>query len=149
MAKRDLAEFGAARLRDQVFDAVLNLWRRRHSEGWTQKQVAEAIGRDRGWVSKNLSGPGNWTLKTAGAFIQALDGEAQIHVSALEEPPEDRSNYDAYDGYTAPKVEAKPRSIMSSPTGDAVARFNLTIPRQTVIFVPNIPTMQSVIGRKP
>jgi hypothetical protein len=86
LAKRDLAEFGVARLRDQVFGAVLALWRRRKAEGWTQKKVAEMIGRDPAWVSRNLRAPGNWTLQTAGELIQGLDGEAEISICALEDP---------------------------------------------------------------
>ena len=98
LAKRDLADYGVARFRDQVFDAVLNLWRRRRSEGWTQKQIAEFIGRDAGWVSRNLRAPGNWTLRTAGELTQALDGEAEIKIAALEDPVETPNNHDAYDG---------------------------------------------------
>ena len=83
LVKRDLAEYGIARLRDQMFDAVLKLWRRRQSEGWTQERVAESIGRDVLWVSNNLRAPGNWTISTAGELIQGLGGEAEIRISAL------------------------------------------------------------------
>lgn len=85
---------------------MLTLWRRRQREGWTQKRVAEAIGRDPGWVSRNLRAPGNWTLQTAGEFVQGLDGEAEVTVAALEDPIQFASNrdaYDAYDGYRAPR----------------------------------------------
>lgn len=99
LEKRDLAEYGIARFRDQVFDAVQMLWRRRKKEGWTQKRLAESIGRDPGWVSTNLRAPGNWTLLTAGELIQGLHGEAEIRVAALEDPIETPTNYDAYDGY--------------------------------------------------
>ena len=99
LVRRDLAEYGIARLRDQVFDAVLGLWMRRKSEGWTQKRVAEAIGRDPAWVSRNLRAPGNWTLRIAGELIQGLDGEAEMQISALEDPLATPSNFDAYEGY--------------------------------------------------
>jgi hypothetical protein len=101
LANRNLADYGVARFRDQVFDAVLALWRRRKSAGLTQREIAERIGRDPGWVSKTLSAPGNWTLRTAGELIQALQGEAEISVAALEDPIETPSNYDAYEGYLA------------------------------------------------
>ena len=101
---RDAADLGVARLRDQVFDAVLALWRRRQAEGWTQKQVAEAIGRDRAWVSRTLNAPGNWTLRTAGELIQALGGEAEVRIAALEDPPAMPSNHDAYEGYLSEQV---------------------------------------------
>jgi hypothetical protein len=99
LANRDLAEYGAARFRDQVFDAVFKLWRRRESEGWTKKRVADAIERDPGWVSRNLRVPANWTLDTAGEFVQALGGEAEVRIDALEDPLAVPENYDAYDGY--------------------------------------------------
>jgi transcriptional regulator with XRE-family HTH domain len=99
LERRDLAEYGVARFRDQTFDSVLALWRQRKSEGWTQKFVAARIGRDPGWVSRNLRAPGNWTTRTAGELIQGLNGEAEIRVTALEEPAEVASNYDAYEGY--------------------------------------------------
>jgi hypothetical protein len=99
LERRDLAEYGVARFRDQIFDSVLVLWRRRKAEGWTQKFVAERIGRDPGWVSRNLRAPGNWTARTAGELIQGLNGEAELLVTALEEPAENPSNYDAYEGY--------------------------------------------------
>jgi hypothetical protein len=99
LEKRDLAEFGAARLQDQFFDAVLALWRRRQAEGWSQRKVADSIGRDPAWVSRNLRAPGNWTLLTAGALIQGLDGEADISIAALEDRPTIQQNYDAYEEY--------------------------------------------------
>lgn len=99
LSERDLADYGVARLRDQMYQAVLSLWRRRRSEGVTQKQIAEAIRRDPAWVSRNLRAPGNWTLKTAGELIQALDGEAEVKVFALEDPLESPPNHNAYDGY--------------------------------------------------
>ena len=98
-ASRDRADYGFARLRDQVFDAVTALWRRRKAEGLTQKELAARIGRDPAWVSRNLAAPGNWTLRTAGELIQALAGEAEINVAALEDRPETPANVDAYGGY--------------------------------------------------
>lgn len=95
LAKRD---YGYARIRDIAFDAVHLLWARRKRQGVKLKDVANRIGRDSGWVSKQLRGPGNWTLRTFGELVEALDGEAEIEVFGLDEPPE-RSNYDAYSDY--------------------------------------------------
>src|SRR5260370_41094418 len=96
---RDLEEYGAARIRNEAFEQVRLLWDRRKAEGWTQKRLADEIGRDPGWVSRTLSAPGNWTLRTIGAFTQALYGEAEIKIVALEDPIDTLSNYDAYNGY--------------------------------------------------
>jgi hypothetical protein len=99
LAGRALEEFGAEVIKNEVFDQVHLLWERRRVEGWTQKQVADAIGRDPGWVSRNLSAPGNWTVRTMGAFVQGLNGEIEIRIHALEDPIETPSNYDAYVDY--------------------------------------------------
>ncbi len=88
---RDLADFGYARLRDQLFDTVLQLWRQRKSEGVTIPMVAARIGRKPKWVKAKLSAPGDWTLKVAGALIQGLDGEfvvAAIPVHQLFDGPD-------------------------------------------------------------
>lgn len=98
---RDLAEYGVVRLRDQAFDAVRALWRKRHAAGLTQKDLADSIGRDPAWVSKNLRAPGNWTLRTIGELAQGLNGEVQINVIGAEEPIECPTNFYAYDGYLA------------------------------------------------
>jgi transcriptional regulator with XRE-family HTH domain len=96
---RDLAEYGAVRLRDQAFDAIKKLWERRCEEGITQKELAERIGMDTGRLSKVLRGPGNWTLRTIGALVQGLRGEIDFNVSAVEDGVETPANLDAYTGY--------------------------------------------------
>lgn len=92
-------DYGFARVRDVAFDAVSSLWARRQSEGMTQADIASALGSDPGWVSKNLRGPGNWTFRTFGAFVEALRGEAQIAVRAIEDPLPIRTNWHAYVDY--------------------------------------------------
>lgn len=103
---REFADYNFAHVRDLAFDAMQNLWRRRLSEGWQQKQIAEAIGRDRGWVSKNLRGPGNWTLRTIAELVGGMQGEIEISVHAAEDLDKRQSNYDAYLGYSEyPKLQ--------------------------------------------
>jgi transcriptional regulator with XRE-family HTH domain len=101
-------DYGFARARDIAFDAVLELWRKRHSAGLTQADLANRLGKDAGWVSKRLRGPGNWTLRTLGELVEALDGELEINVSPLEEPSYPARNFDAYDAAatrSTPKIE--------------------------------------------
>ena len=100
----DLADYGFARVRDKAFDAVHMLWLKRKSQGVLLKDVAAKIGRDTGWVSKQLKGPGNWTLRTFGELVEALDGEAEIEVFGLEEPLTLKSNYDAYASHYTEKL---------------------------------------------
>lgn len=90
-------------MRDLAFDAVLTLWRRRQADGLTQKELAERLGRDPGWVSKALRGPANWEFKTFARLVRALEGEVDIEVHALEDPLPERPNYDVYADYNKPK----------------------------------------------
>lgn len=110
LAGRDLAEYGVARLRDQAFDAVQQLWRRRRAAGVSQKELADIIGRDQGWVSRNLRAPGNWTLRTIGELVQALNGEVEIRVVGLEDPVETPGNFDAYACHDAGPAVVRPTS---------------------------------------
>lgn len=88
-------EMGALRVRDAAFDAVLRLWKQRKNEGLTQKELSDFLEKDPAWVSKNLSGPGNWTLKTIGAFAEALNGHIDINITPIEQLRCD-ANYDFY-----------------------------------------------------
>jgi transcriptional regulator with XRE-family HTH domain len=99
LSGRALEEYGAERIRNEFFEQVCLLWERRKAEGWTQKQLADEIGRDPAWVSRNLSAPGNWTARTMGAFVQGLKGEVEVRLFALEDPVHPPSNYDAYYDY--------------------------------------------------
>ena len=99
LTPKELSVYGYARARDLAFDAVCGLWRRRRSEGMTQKELADRIGRDPAWVSRYLQGPGNWTLRTIGAFVEALRGEIEINIHVAEEPIRGGRNSDAYSGY--------------------------------------------------
>lgn len=111
----ELEAYGFALVRDAAFDAVRELWHRRQAEGMTQKDLAERIGRDPAWVSRYLKGPGNWTLRTFGAFVIALRGEAEINVFGLEDQIIGTQNSDAYSGY-------EPSIPPSSPQWDAAWR---------------------------
>ncbi len=95
-AIRARMDYGFARARDLAFDAVSELWRKRQAAGMKQTDLAEKLGRDTGWLSKKLKGPGNWTLRTFGEMAEALDGEIEIRIHPLEEPAKERINYDAY-----------------------------------------------------
>ena len=101
LSPRQKAEYGFARARDVAFDAIYDLWQRRRKEGLKQIDIATAIDWDPSRVSKSLSGPGNWTLHTFGALIEALNGEVEIIVHAAEDSPAAPLNYSAYDGYGA------------------------------------------------
>jgi transcriptional regulator with XRE-family HTH domain len=93
------------------------LWERRKAEGWTQRKLADEIGRDPAWVSRNLSAPGNWTARTMGAFVQGLKGEAEVRIFALEDPVETPSNYDAYSGYIPTNKEILDSAVTIYMTG--------------------------------
>jgi len=106
--RSDRSDYGFARVRDKAFDAVLDLWRRRQSEGQKLTDLASVLHRDIAAVCRNLSGPGNWTLRTFGELVEAMDGEVEISVHALGDPLPTRSNYDAYCEYEAPTKLSAP-----------------------------------------
>jgi hypothetical protein len=74
------------------------LWRRRQAEGMRQKDIVAFLGRKPAWVSRNSGAPGNWTLRTFGEFMQALGGEAEIQVRAVEDAAGGVQNHYACDG---------------------------------------------------
>jgi len=117
MSPKDAANYGAARTRDLAFDAVHSLWRRRQSEGMLQSDLAKAIGRDEGWVSRTLNGPGNWTIRIFGTLVSGLNGELEINVHALEDPVPAPSNYDAYAEYA---------DLANSTTATANSSYKMT-----------------------
>ena len=78
---------------------VLALWRKRRADGVKQSEVAAILNCDPGWVSKQFRGPGNWTLRTIGELIEALDGDIEIAARPMEETS--LRNFDAYSGYGA------------------------------------------------
>jgi len=103
--------YGFARTRDLAFAAVRSFWKIRQAEGMTQADLAERLGRDKGWVSRKLSGPTNWTLRTFGELIDAMDGEVEITIADILKPPS--GNYDAYADYgkrQLEKSELKPKT---------------------------------------
>jgi transcriptional regulator with XRE-family HTH domain len=106
----DLSDYGFARVRDMAFDAVHALWRRRQASGVEQKQLAEKIKCSPARLNRTLRGPGNWTLRTFGELVEALDGEAEIRVFGLEDPVEHLKNYDAYEARKSVDAQAKQKA---------------------------------------
>lgn len=90
--------FAFARTRDKAFAAVRRLWRVRQAQGMTQADIASKLGADRGWVSRKLSGPSNWTLRTLAELAEAMDGEIEISITDLREGP-GPENADCYSEY--------------------------------------------------
>ena len=90
------AGYGYARARDRAFAAVRDLWRVRKKAGLTQRELGERLGKQEGWVSRKLSGPSNWTLRTLGELSDALEGEVEINIVDLKAVDVKRSNFDAY-----------------------------------------------------
>jgi transcriptional regulator with XRE-family HTH domain len=99
MTPEQRASYGVARAKTIAFTAVHDLWRRRKSEGKSQAELAQVLNKDEGWLSKNLRGPGNWTIKTLGELVEALDGELEIVVHGLEDSTWSQANEHAYAGY--------------------------------------------------
>jgi len=126
-------DYGFARARDAAFDAVMSLWNRRQGEGMSQLDLAAALDSDPGWVSKNLKGPGNWTLRTFGALVEALNGEAVIKVRAAEDRPEVLSNHHAYVDYEPATIPHALPSAITKPSSITTFRRG---PHQATVLIP-------------
>jgi hypothetical protein len=96
MTPDERTDYVIARTKDAAFDAVCDLWRKRQSSGMTQSDLASAMDADEGWVSRNLRGPGNWTIRTMARFVAGLNGEVEIIIHDLTDAKHDFSNFDAY-----------------------------------------------------
>ena len=123
---RDLETFGLARVRDLAYDAVQELWRKRKADGWTQVRLAQNIGRDTGWLSRYLQGPGNWTFRTFGALVEGLGGVVEIRVRPAEEITRSTRNDHPYAGYL-PDVNR--RSVSSSSSSGPIDPFGPRKPK--------------------
>lgn len=98
LSPADGADYGLARVRDIAFDAVVSLWNCRRSKGMTQKEIAQKIGVSTATVCRNLGAPGNWTMRTLGELVYALDGDIEIIV-VPKETVKTNVNSSAYDDY--------------------------------------------------
>lgn len=117
---KENASYGQERAKSTAHLAVRELFYRRIKEGLTQEHIAKEIGKDPAWVSRVIKGPGNWTLKTLGALVVALDGILTIRVTAREDDKTcQHSNADAYfiaDTELHPIAPAE--QLQQAPTGD-------------------------------
>lgn len=134
----DRGDYGFARVRDLAFDAVVSLWRKRRSAGMKQSDIAAILNRDPGWVSKQFRGPGNWTLRTIGELIEAMNGEFEITAYGLEEKVSPSRNFDAYSGYGA---------VTSNPivTTGGTQTIYLTTPIRTQVITPVARTLSPIV----
>lgn len=120
---RDLANYGFAHVKDIAFDAVKELWRRRRSEGMRQIDLAQALKRDPAWISRALSAPGNWTMRTFGELVVAMGGDIEIKIHAIEDPLPERTNYDAYAAHDLLSYD-KTASVMDAPKKPQESKFS-------------------------
>jgi hypothetical protein len=134
--RRDRADYGFARARDLAFDAVQSLWHKRHSDGMKQIEIAKALDRSPAWVNRSLRGPGNWTLRTFGELVEALGGEIELSVHALEDPLPICLNYHAYAGYELPDSFGPPVLIKTATVQDKT-----TIPAVPPLAAPHIKSL--------
>jgi hypothetical protein len=136
-----LGDYGFARARDIAFDAVLSLWEKRRKEGMKQSDLAVALNRDPGWISNQLRGPGNWTLRTFGELVEAMNGEVEIKVSGKEEPYAMKSNFDAYRAAMIDpnnRISTKHNFKLSVPSLPSKATSATSIVKTTLHLEPSL-----------
>jgi len=126
--------FGFARVRDKAFATIRRLWEARQAEGWNQLDVANRLGRDPAWVSRKLSGPSNWTLRTLGELADALDGEVEISILDLH-AAHSTNNYDAYSEYNDPVVEVNIEATPQRDTGEKFLKRHRSATTGTVVLI--------------
>lgn len=125
LSDHDRGQYGIAHAKHVVFEAVSSLWRRRHAQGMKQLDIAEFVEQSPSTVSRNLSGPGNWTLKTLGLYVEALNGELEVIVHAMEDPVKTPTNYDAYAELDGPAPVPMGVSNSAQTIGEStVSSFN-------------------------
>lgn len=110
--------YGAELVKNEAFSAIRALLELRLEQGKSQKEIAASIGKDEGWLSRNLAGPANWTFKTFGVLVQALDGCAEVKVIPSEDIIKS-CNFDIYESIgiftqSPPKVEKQSDNSHSS-----------------------------------
>lgn len=134
LSTEDKRRLAFLRVRDAAFDAITSLWHIRKAEGLSQKAIGEILDRDPAWVSRNLTGPANWTLKTFGEFVEALGGHATITVEPKENVPV--GNFDIYsDIDDDPFVVLEPIELtLTRPNGAIIV--SLQAPNDTPIVTP-------------
>jgi hypothetical protein len=96
-----------------------------------QIDIAKAIGRSPSWINRSLRGPGNWTLRTFGELVEALNGEIEIAVHAVEDPLPAPPNYDAYAEYE-PHIIVRIPQASPPPSGAHLVSSSTAHPH----FVP-------------
>jgi hypothetical protein len=75
-----------ARLKNNVFHEVLEKFYALSKEGrLNKKQIADALDKDAGWVTRQFAAPANWTLDTVSDLLLAMDAELEVKAVGLEE----------------------------------------------------------------
>ncbi|MBR0668286.1 hypothetical protein GXW71_28295 [Roseomonas hellenica] len=83
--------------------------------------MADRVGRDPAWVSRNLSSPGNWTLRTFGELTEALGGDVEIKIAASEDSGHE--NFDAYAEFFSKAKPLQNKMMLLHFTGNAVSNI--------------------------
>ncbi|MBY5820402.1 hypothetical protein HFN60_32965 [Rhizobium leguminosarum] len=138
-SNEEIRQRGYLKARDEAFNAVYKLWCKRIEEGVSQKDIAEFLGRDAAWVSRALRGPANWTMRTFGELVEALDGVIEIGIVPVEDLPLD--NYDIYEELHGSVQKLTPISSESSIQG---ANYMITVSVPSNPSVPAFSVLEPV-----
>lgn len=122
MSPKERAQHGAALAKDAAFDAVYVLYRRRKAEGWTNARIANNVGVDEGWLSKQFVGPRNATISSVGTLVEGMDGVLEIKVRAIEDLHSSQANYDPYTEYETPLEQNLASRVPPAGKGDLTGR---------------------------
>jgi hypothetical protein len=76
------------KLRNRLYDLVINKFVERQEAGFTKKDLAHRIGKKPEQVTRWLAHPGNWTIDTVSDLVLGIcGGELSISISLLKDQP--------------------------------------------------------------
>ena len=84
VSNRDLAYF-RARLKNNIFHELLGCFYEQAKAGRLNKKfIADVLGKDAGWVSRQFAGPRNLELDTLSDLLLAMDSELEVKAVRIE-----------------------------------------------------------------
>ncbi len=96
-----------------IFDLTEELCRYMEENGVTRSELAERMGRTRGFVSQILNGGRNFTLRTLADVIRALGPELTIQLNPASTPNRSRSSEWRYDDSVV--IDRRDKSFWRKP----------------------------------
>ena len=99
----------------------------------TRAELARRLGRDKGFVTRKLSGGENMELRTVAAFLAALGYEMDVAARRIKAPPGEGRNF----FHETPPVASRTIKFSAGPGPNTPPATTTTAPNATWQHVPN------------